>query len=216
METQFVEFSLVALASEHNPTILNPDFLQRNQIIRDEEWGWLVIGEPLTTPAVSTVQYDSQVSFTVEPLKAQVTDKSGGDIETNHACEIMSKYVQVVPHVPYSALGVNFTSITFVDDIDAFLFDRFLKEGAWNNDENRLLEAGFRFVYELDGGRIVYSVDKGKKPDVERPFILSRANFHRDLDLSVMPTFEQVHRILGNVQNDIERFNELQTAILQG
>lgn len=212
MDTKFVEISLVILAREHNPTILNSDFLYRNKIVA-EEWGWRPVGQAITTPALSTVHFDSQVAITVEATKLQVTDISGRTISESHICTMLSNYVRVLEHVPYTAFGVNFTSIAEPDDANAFLIGRFLKEGNWNNDKNRMLGLGVKFAYPVDGGQITFSIDSAERPDMAKPFIISRANFHRELDMKSMPTSKQILNHLDNLQNDWERYQELSADI---
>lgn len=214
MEKEFIEFSLVILANDHNPTILNPDFLQRNQIVNDE-WGWQVIGQPITTPPFATVQYDSKVVVTVEPMKLQVTDNSGQSIEKNHICEIVSNYVNCLPHVDYLALGINFTNISKVENVNEYLIDRFLKDGSWNRNANKMQSVGFKFSYGLENGTIAFSIDKGSRKAVDKPFIVSRANFHRELDLREKPTSDQIKIFLGNIGSDRERFDQLYTEIME-
>lgn len=214
MEKKFIEFSLVTLANDHNPTLLNPDFLQRNQIVLDD-WDWRVVGLPITTPAIATVQYDSKVAVTVEPTKLQVTDNSEAAISESHICELASNYLKVLPHVQYNALGVNFTTLTFVDDVNEFLISRFLKAGNWNSDKNQLQGTGYKFVYPMENGRIVFSVDVGTRQGNDKPFIVSKANFHRNLDPEIRPTSKQVINFLENIKADWERFEQLHTAIIE-
>lgn len=214
MDTLFSEFSLVILASDHNPTILNPDFLARNQIVSDD-WGWRVIGQPITTPAFATVQYDSKVAVTVEPMKLQVTDTSGSMIEENHLVQIVSKYVELLPHVEYSALGINFTTLKIVDNSRNFLIGRYLKDGNWNSEENRMLGVGYKFPYKLENGHIIFSVDEGGREGIDKPLIVCRANFHRALDATRMPTSDQIIDNLGRIDNDLKRYNQLFKAIIE-
>jgi len=214
MDKRLVEFSLVILANDHNPTILNPDFLLRNQIVKDE-WGWMVVGQSITTPAISSVSYGSKVSITVEPLKLQVTDSSGSSVEENHICNIVSNYVNALPHVEYNALGINFTMITLVDDADSFLTNRFLKDGTWNEDSNQIKSVGFKFSYELEGGSLTFSIDKGIGGDVDKSFIVTRANFHRSLDTRSMPTSEQIANKLNSIMDDWGKFQQLHSKIIE-
>lgn len=214
MKIKFVEFSLVVLANYHNPTILNPDFLQRNQIIKDE-FGWQAIGQHITTPAFSTVKYNSNVIISIEPMKLHITDTSGSDISKSRICEIMSSYVSILPHVKYSALGINFTKITMVDNVTDYLINRFLKNGDWNQDANQMKSVGFKFFYELEGGSLTFSIDKAIKKEDKKPFLVSRGNFHRNLDTSKMPTSEQIKINLGNILNDWEKFQQLHAIIIE-
>lgn len=214
MEIKFEQFSLVIVANDHNPTILNPDFLERNQIIKDE-FGWQVIGQSITTPAFSTIKYNSNVVISIEPMKLHISDTSGSDLSKSRICEIISNYVDILPHVKYSALGVNFTMITMVDNITDYLISRFLKDGAWNQDANQMKNVGFKFSYELEGGSLVFSIDKAIKREDKNPFLVTRGNFHRDLDTNKMPTSEQIKIVLDNILNDWEKFQQLHAIIIE-
>jgi len=214
MEVHFLEFSLVVIAKDHNPTILNPDFLKINHIVKDD-LNWQVVGQPITTPAFSTVQYNSNVVITVDPIKLQVTDSSGANFKSNQICDIISNYVNTLPHVEYIALGINFTNMVKIDDPTNYVISRFLKNGGWNNGGNQIQNLGLKLFYDLEGGNIAFSVDKGMRKDVAKPFIISRANFHRDLDLTVMPSSKQIIKGLENIENDWKRFQELHAAIIE-
>jgi len=214
MESHFVEFTVVVLANDHNPTILNPDFLDRNNII-ERDWGWDVFGQPITTPNFSTVAYDSQVAITVEPNKFQITETSQVEISDSKVCKIVSNYLNTLSQVGYLALGINFTKLVFVDDVNEFLIARFLKEGAWNSEENSLAKLGFNFTYKIEGGSVTFSIDKGFKEEVDRPFLVVRANFHRDLDISKMPTSDKAIEYLNGVDNDWDLFNNLFEKIIE-
>ena len=214
METKFVELSLVILANDHNPTILNPDFLKLNKIVKDE-WEWNVIGQSITTPAFSTVSYDSGSVITVEPIKFQITDRSGQDIEKSHICELAADYVETLPHVEYNALGVNFTMLAIVDNATAFLTERFLKDGDWNKGNDTMQSVGLKFTYELENVSIAFSIERGAQDAIEKPFIASGANFHRNLDINNMPTSKQIKNILDDITSDWEKFNELHSSIIE-
>ena len=75
MNISHFEFSVVVVANDHNPSILNPDFLERQGIVQ-EGWGWTVMGSAITTPPFATVSYDSGVTVSVESNRLQVTDTS--------------------------------------------------------------------------------------------------------------------------------------------
>ena len=217
MKIEFVEFSLVIIASEHNPTILNPDFLKINKIVEDE-WDWTVIGQPITTPAFSTVTYDSRVVINVEPMKLQITDTSGANIHDNHICKIIAKYVNTLLHVKYNALGINFTNIIEFDSDDeatSFLIERFLKDGNWNKDNTQLNNVGFKFSYNLDGGNITLSIDRGVRQNNPKPIIICRANFHRDLDVDNVKSIKQIEDSLSNIDEDYKKFEELHAKIFE-
>ena len=76
MNLELLSFSVVVTGTAHNPSILNPDFLERREIV-PKEWGWQVGAPPITTPPFSQVQYATGVTISVETGKLQVSDEGG-------------------------------------------------------------------------------------------------------------------------------------------
>jgi hypothetical protein len=167
---------------------LNPDFLVIRNIVR-EEWGWEVVEPRITTPPFALVRYANGVSITVEYDKLQVVDTTVSDDPlSSKACEIARNYITTLPHVRYTAVGMNFQSVVETPAPEAYLKERFLKAGPWQSERNPLDAAGFRFVYLLLGnGRVTVSIDAGEiepTPPTEgerqkRRVIVATANFHR-------------------------------------
>ncbi len=60
---EFTELSIVIVAENHNPTILNPDFLKFNGIVPKE---WVVSKPPLCAYPVSQVEYQNGMRITAE------------------------------------------------------------------------------------------------------------------------------------------------------
>ena len=152
MDISHFEFSVVVVANDHNPTILNPDFLERQRIVQ-EGWGWKVMGPAITTPPFATVSYDSGVTVSVESHRLQVIDSSApGGPQSSKVVDIARRYVEVLPHVRYSAVGINFRSVVEHADANAFLKAHFLKSGVWDSEAHPLQTMGLKLVYPLDGG----------------------------------------------------------------
>jgi hypothetical protein len=200
------EFSVVVVANDHNPTILNPDFLERQGIVQ-EGWGWKVTGPVITTPPFATVSYDSGVTVSVESHRLQVIDTSApGGPQSSKVVDITRKYVEVLPHVRYSAVDINFRSIVEHADANAFLKARFLKSGVWDSEAHPLQTVGLKLVYPLDGGRIILGLDGGtvtqrlEEEIKQLSDILVHANFHRDCHDH--PGNAQVIAHLGNAEKD--------------
>ena len=125
MDIELVQFSIVLVANDHNPSLINPDFLEREGII-DEKWGWERAGDPITTPPFATVPYEGGVTVTVEPSKLQVVDRGSKVPTQSHVGDIVNRYVQVLPHVPYRAVGINFNGAVKMPDPGAYLKKHFL------------------------------------------------------------------------------------------
>lgn len=189
MKPQLIQLSAVVVGKAHNPSILNPDFLGRRNIV-PTEWN-LEVAETLNIPPLAIVRYTNGLAITVEQNKIQVTDVGcTDDPATSKAAEIAASYVATLPHVHYTAVGLNFNSFIEHEAAESFLKDRFLKSGSWDTNVHPVTAAGFRFVYPLEGGRIALSLDSGEaetitddKDEAQEkrvPAIIVNANFHRD------------------------------------
>ena len=205
MKQTLIQFSSVVISEAHNPTILNPNFLETEGIV-PRAWGWEV-ADTITTPPFSMVRYTNGVSITVEQNKLQVTD-SHMEVgpRASKVTEIASAYAKVLRHVHYTAVGNNFQSVIQVNSPETYLKSRFLKQGPWD-DSSRILDAlGVRLFYSLDSGRFTLSIDSGKAKlpdnDAEQKVIIANANFDRSC--SSQPSFEQVNEHLRNAVDDWE------------
>ena len=219
MSGKLLQFSIVVLATDHNPTILNPDFLRLQEIV-PADWGWDLASPPITTPPFATVPYESGVSISVESNKLQVADNKVTEPSESKIVAMVKRYVEVVPHVRYTAVGINFRFAIELDDADAYLKAQFLKDGAWDSEENPMKSVGLKFVYPVTTGRLVLSIDSGIVETVvdervhQKPVIIANANFHRDLDTTKLPTSEQVPNYLDEAPGDWDRFSRLVSDML--
>ena len=221
MTTRATELSVVVLGAEHNPTILNPNFLEAQEIVLSR-WGWDVREDdpPLTTPPLSRVSYSSGVLITVQRERLQVTDNLlKNDVQTSKATEIAKRYVGKLPHVRYLATGLNFTAVVETNDPEYFLRDRFLKEGPWYSSPFKLSEVALRFGYPIENGRVRLNLDVGsievqeEGAIVQRPVIIAKANFHRDCQPH---SSAQVERNLDFIAQDWDIFKVLIKENLEG
>lgn len=220
MTISYLEFSIVVVANDHNPTIINPDFLERQGIVA-ETWGWKVLGPAITIPPFATVSYDSRVTVSVEPNRLKLTDTAGtGGPQSSKLVEIVQKYVKVLPHVRYSAVGINFRSLVEHSEAQVFLKDRFLKAGPWDSKDHSLQAVGIKLVYPLEGGRLTLSLDPGtvtqrlEGASNQMSGVLTDANFHRDCQ--GYPSADQVMEHLGNAKKDWSNYQSLLSEILPG
>lgn len=204
-----LEFSIVVVGEDCNPTILNPDFLKYQGIVPDE-WGWKVKGVPIMTPPFSVVPYDSGVTVKVETNRFQVTDQEfAGEVSKTKATDIAHRYISVLPHVKYTSVGINFRILLEMEEPDSFLVKRFLKVGPWNVAENPLKAMSLKLVYLLDEeGRLNLSLDAGavvrqqKNYKEQKKGVLAGANYHRDCP--DYPADKSVLQYVNQAENDAE------------
>ena len=103
--------NVVVTAQFHNPSILNPDFLIRNKIMKDD----FEVLENITTPSFSLIKYKNGIHITVTEHRFEVKEEinsykwpNGSDIY-----RIASSYIELLRFVNYKSLGLNW-SITYV------------------------------------------------------------------------------------------------------
>lgn len=217
-----LEFSIVVVASDCNPTILNPDFLERTNIV-PESWDWKVSKPVITTPPISIVTYNNSVSISVEPNKFQVVHSLFNVSPINSKCpDIAIKYIEVLPHVRYTSVGHNFQCLVELSNPEKFLMDRFLKSGKWNSKEHHLKEISLNLVYPIESGRLNVRMESAtikKVKEVEEEGleeirgILVYSNYHRDCE--GYPSAEQIKGFITNVEKDWDHFEKITTDILE-
>ena len=184
MKWRLVQFSEVVVGDAHNPTILNPDFLASQRIV-PKSWGWEV-AETLTTPPLAIVCYTNGVNITVEQNKIQITDPNVEDgPDKSKISDIAAAYIEILPHVRYTAVGNNFKCLIPQANPGEFLKSRFLKTGAWSDAPSQLGAIGLKLSYPLvPAGQLVLTVDaaEAKLPDKadHQEVIVCNANFSRE------------------------------------
>jgi hypothetical protein len=209
MKRTVFQFSSVVVSEAHNPTILNPNFLETEGIV-PKSWGWEVV-DTITTPPFAMVRYSNGITITVEQNKLQVTDSGvGTGIKSSKATEIAWGYVKTLRHAHYTAVGNNFQTLIQAKSPDAYLKKHFLKKGPWDGASRALDAVGVRLVYSLNPGRFTLSIDSGKaktsESATEQAVIIANANFDRNCGSH--PAFKQVSVLLKKAIDDWET-NEL-------
>lgn len=204
-----IEFSIVVAGSDCNPTVLNPDFLQRRNIV-PEQLGWGLSQPPFTTPPAAGVSYDSGVVVQVETNKVQIKHMSADlDIASSEVPAITRRYIKELPHVRYTAVGINFRYFTRLEDPEEYLRGGFLRDGPWKDDLQAL---SLTLAYPLVDGRLHLSLNGGTAVIVagnkteEQHGILTSANFHRDFE--EYPSDQRVIELIGKWDQDLSSFNE--------
>lgn len=192
--------SCVVVADQHNPSILNPDWLVKTEII---DPGWKLADPSITTPLLARCFYVNKVELVLEPNKFTVrslpADNNGLSGELPR---IVRKYVESLPHIPYKQLGNNFRFSIDVQDVLSKLKNKLIKEGIWNTDDISKIKTTFQ--YFCNGYRInltVESSDAGEESRTgkEASTLILDFNYHRELD-----DLSSLIRGIGSWQNDYE------------
>lgn len=209
MNLKLFEVSIVIVGNDCNPTILNPDFLTKQNIVR-EEWGWQLAGAPITTPPFATAAYDSGVAITVDTSKVQVVAAWHDDDTWDRIAHIARRYVEVLPHVRYTGVGNNFRGVSERDEAEAFLKNRLLKPGAWDSEAHSIAATAIKFIYPRPDARLSLTIDGGAITQhtndqyQEIRGVLLHANFHRDC--KTYPSFGEVAQHIARGAQDKKDF----------
>lgn len=105
MKIKLGRADIVILASAHNPSIISPQWVKENHLIAEEPKQFV------HTPDFSL--FDSELlSLIADRQRLQITAKKH-DVDTLKSLVGIGKgYIELLPHIPYKALGVNFVWLT--------------------------------------------------------------------------------------------------------
>ncbi|MBM4141905.1 MAG: hypothetical protein FJ242_10600 [Nitrospira sp.] len=200
-------FSIVILAQAHNPSILNPDFL-RNQGIIDPSFKPNNI---ICTPPVAQVSYIEGVSIIAEFEKLQFIDSEPKRIPfESPILEIATKYINTLPHVRYTAVGLNYNGHYRCKDKEfalSFLPNKFLKEGSWATYGDSIPYIGLKFIYPLENIRCTINIDTTEvvRPNESPQTIIGiTANYHLDSN-----NIEEIILFINNWKTQYNHFSKI-------
>lgn len=185
LEVKLASLSVVVISDGNNPRILNPDFLQRNQIVPDT---WKPANVIVTSP-FATVQFENSLSIHVENTKLQFLATAADVDWQTELPRIAIKYLEVLPHVAYKAVGLNFAwnSDTPVgQEAEDRLIAAMLRDGDWlkfgAGITGTLIELQYRksqpFLALKIGVRLTVNPDG---TEVLESYTIS-TNFHHDFE----------------------------------
>ncbi len=125
--------AIVVLSESNNPRLLNPDFLERNNIV-PKEWK---AQDVLVTPPFAQVSYSNGVQILVEENKIHLQSNKPEAIAWKRELpKITLEYLEVLPHVSYRAVGLNFVYLSDHPkgiEAEKELISKLLQQGPWLN-----------------------------------------------------------------------------------
>jgi len=207
------QISVVILAKNHNPSILNPDFLRINGIVPDD---WEVDTPTFSSEEISQVTYSNgfQINMDLENLVFLQSYKSSSIA----MCipDIACKYLKKIDYVNYYALGINpIAHILAASDLESenYIRESLLKPGEWKQFLGVKPVASVSLAYELNDSLIRLSIGAATFVDADNdteefPVILFSGNIHRDFDEEQSNTEAIKQRIL-NLSGDLETYFSL-------
>jgi len=219
-QLQFGKLDIVVVAQNHNPSILNPDFLLRTGIVQ-AEWGWEVDAKSVvSTPQFSQVNYTCGVGIQAVMERVIFTAKNPSLFDA--ACKVAADYVTTLPHVTYTALGINPAGHVIAsseDDGMQFLLNEVMRSESFGSFAGGPTGGECSYLFDLDGCRLNLKITCGAVgPESERkPCVVFNGNFHRDL--AGEDVDERLQALLAGIQGweqDQAMFDEAVKSCLRG
>jgi hypothetical protein len=178
----FLHTAVVVVADQHNPTVLHPAFLQGPVGVVPADWQ--LSEEPICTPPISLVKYATGVNFTVETNKFQVLDERRGSADDSRAPDLAIKYIRALPHVRYTAVGINFLAVAPTENATRVIRDRFITSTAWTAAGIEPMGVGVKLAYAVSPAvfRLTLDPGEGRFADGRPPLegVVASGNFHAD------------------------------------
>ena len=181
-DIDLIEFSVVLVAAPIDPSILNPDFLQHNEIV-DARWQ---VQEPrISTPAFSQATFTDGLTVTADPERV-IFAQSGNSLSPEDiACpEIAKRYVEQVPHI-YRAVGINPKGRRRSDgEAIHRVADALIDKGAWMSFKDVTPDVQLKAIYRYPRRTISLDIIEAQSRTGGRgviPGMLFQANIHHDI-----------------------------------
>lgn len=210
---KLTELAIVIVAENHNPTILNPDFLKYNGIVPEE---WVVSKPPLCAHPVSQVEYHNAMKITAELNKLIFfTPRFANNESETKISDIAKKYVDTLRHVNYKAVGINPSghfSFKNREAVKNYFLTNMLSKGAWADFWGGIRSVSMKLSYESHAVLYNIGIDQASlKSDRSREDNVLRisGNFHHSIATDhIAESYEKVIEIIDNMDSDLTRFTD--------
>ncbi|MHC5768919.1 MAG: hypothetical protein ACYTXI_25510 [Nostoc sp.] len=205
------DFSIVVVADNQNPSILNPDFLKYNQIVPPD---WELAMPPICTPALSQVVFKNGVNIVAQFDRVTFWEALDNDNLVFQIPEISCKYIDIVPAVDYRAVGININAHLLIankEDNQDTVLTKLISQGKWKNFQGKSPNAVVQFTYQLDSANLMIAIQEAiiqQNPNNELVNVLNfSANFHRELINGTYPEkISSVKNVIQYCKSDFEIF----------
>lgn len=213
-DLDLVEFSVVLVAQQSNPSIINQDFLKHSGIVDKN----LSAREPLiTTPVFSQVTFEDGSTVKADPERTIFEQVGDPLAQTNIRCPEMAKhFVKLFPNLQYQAVGINpkgFKAFPNNSPAQISVSDSLLDKGEWLSFKDTKPEFQLKAIYRFEKRTITLDLVETQRQDDHDGTtrkIMFQANFHRDLQgVDQQTKRRQLSSILSSWEKDLSDFSAL-------
>lgn len=209
------ELVLVIAANDFSPAVVNFEFLKYSGIIGAD---WELARAPIYNNQVTQLAFQNGVVITAQPgrtiLAENIADK---DASQSLIGEVARKFVQSLPNLEYSAVGINPTGHAVFeggrDSVKDFLSGKLVAPGPWQNIGIEAPRATLNFTYRLERGALNLTISEaGLRAEDETitPVVVFSGNF--SYPISGGPAAERVNSTcdsLNNWRSDLAEFQKI-------
>jgi len=102
MQLTWTGANILLLAQNHNPSIVSPGWLREHELVDEAPENFV------HTPAFSLFQSQTY-QLLVDQQRLQFSLRVLNEANLQRLQAALVRYLQILPHIPYSAIGLNFT-----------------------------------------------------------------------------------------------------------
>ena len=176
--------SVVLVAANHNPSILNPDFLKNNGIV---DSAWEAAEGTVSSPMGSSVQFANGFLITAALQRLTFDEYLGhAPAAQSVVIDVARRYILTLRHVDYSAIGFNVRGFIPASEAEEeFVMEHLIADGPWKEFGTGLRAAKATFDYQLEDATFNVIVESGdfqySDEDVAQNVVGFAGNFHRNV-----------------------------------
>jgi hypothetical protein len=191
---------IVLTAQSFNPSIFTETWLVGNKLLAAENF----VGPRVFSPELSQFQTAEMQVLVVPPTMQLTFGLQGEKTNPNLPCQLAGRVVELLPHTPYQALGLNFEYFVAPPNGKDFeSYDRALL-GTGNY---RLLQEfadsdarfGRYFSKQHGKARLHLDIKPVKAGPANKDLLQFSFNFHHDVSaISSLERAKEIQQLLGN------------------
>ena len=211
MNLSLVELSVVLVAGQNDPSIINPDFLRYNGIV-DNQTG--VANPAVSTPVFSQAAFENGLTVTADPTRVIFAHRNPLSEDNCLSPDAAMRYIELVPHAPYSAIGINPKGfIPAAERTSVRVADILVDKGRWTSFKDVLPDIQLKAIYNFEKRNITLDVVGANMTNgdgSEAPGLLFQANIHRNVtEAEEARRLETLLSIISAWRDDLADFRNL-------
>jgi hypothetical protein len=213
---EFQELAIVLTANDLNPTLLMPEFLERNAIVPED---WELAQPPQFGSYTAKIEFVNNViiSTDLDTITFSESLESQNPLEAKTPT-IVRKYIEALPRLDYQLVEINPSSFfTFEAETENtfrhYIPSVLLTSGAWKQVSKKPLRASVSLSYLLEQGQFYLKIDDVKLQQSDDSFqsaVLFSGNFIYEVSgETASEKVEHIYNLLELWQEDLAIYRDL-------